>query len=179
MVAVLFKDKGRSLAKQVSFPLTEGRKAERLTGFENTKISRDIRKATPTAFLFDNDHMALLGITVPALRKLAVPFVCAIISFLSYSSQYLFYHIEPGPLTPIEAAWFNTLVFCILYSYERACRVDPGRLPKSLAGDGAQDGPETAKAADEPAKEQRVGNWCKKCDAVKPPRAHHCRLCNR
>ncbi|KFZ12053.1 hypothetical protein V501_04413 [Pseudogymnoascus sp. VKM F-4519 (FW-2642)] len=156
----------------------EGRKAERLTGFENTEIARESRKATPTAFL-DNDHMAILGITVPALKKLAVPFVCGLIAFLSLSSQYLFYHLEPGPLTATEAAWFNTLVFCIWYTYERACRVDPGRLPKSLTEGGAQDGAETAKDADAPANVQRAGKWCKKCDAVKPPRAHHCRQCNR
>lgn len=123
--------------------------------------------------------MALLGLTVPALKKLAVPFVCGLIAFLSYSSQYLFYHLEPGPLTTKEAAWFNTLIVCISLTYERACRVDPGRLPKSLAEGGGRDGQETANAADAPAKEQRAGNWCKKCDAVKPPRAHHCRQCNR
>ncbi|KFX88880.1 hypothetical protein V490_07362 [Pseudogymnoascus sp. VKM F-3557] len=136
------------------------------------------KKATPTAFL-DNDHMALLGLTVPALRKLAVPSVCVLISFLSFSSQYLFYHIEPGPLTPSEAAWFNALIFCIFCTYERACRVDPGRLPKSLAEGGEGVGAETTKEADAPAKEQRAGNWCKKCNAVKPPRSHHCRQCNR
>ncbi|KFY87105.1 hypothetical protein V500_07188 [Pseudogymnoascus sp. VKM F-4518 (FW-2643)] len=134
---------------------------------------------TPIAFLPDNDHMALLGLTVPALKKLAVPFVCGLIAFLSYSSQYLFYHLEPGPLTTKEAAWFNTLIVCIWLTYERACRLDPGRLPKSLAEGGGRDGQETAKAADAPAKELRAGNWCKKCDAVKPPRAHHCRQCNR
>jgi palmitoyltransferase len=123
--------------------------------------------------------MALLGITVPALKKLAVPFVCGLIAFLSLSSQYLFYHLEPGPLTATEAVWFNTLVFCIWYTYARACRVDPGRLPKSLTEGGAQDGAETAKDADAPANVQRAGKWCKKCDAVKPPRAHHCRQCNR
>ncbi|OBT44695.1 hypothetical protein VE00_04364 [Pseudogymnoascus sp. WSF 3629] len=123
--------------------------------------------------------MALLGITVPALKKLAVPFACGLIAFLSLSSQYLFYHLEPGPLTATEAVWFNTLVFCIWYTYARACRVDPGRLPKSLTEGGAQDGAETAKDADAPANVQRAGKWCKKCDAVKPPRAHHCRQCNR
>ncbi|OAF58286.1 Palmitoyltransferase [Pseudogymnoascus destructans] len=123
--------------------------------------------------------MALLSITVPTLKKLAVPFVCCLIAFLSLSSQYLFYHLEPGPLTPTEAAWFNTLVFCIWYTYERACRVDPGRLPKSLAEGGAQDGAETAKDADALANVQHAGKWCKKCDALKPPRAHHCRQCNR
>ncbi|OBT69944.1 hypothetical protein VE03_00622 [Pseudogymnoascus sp. 23342-1-I1] len=123
--------------------------------------------------------MALLGLTVPALKKLAVPFVCSLIAFLSYSSQYLFYHLEPGPLTTKEAAWFNTLILCIWLTYERACRVDPGRLPKSLAESGARDGEETGKTTDAPANAQRAGNWCNKCDAVKPPRAHHCRQCNR
>ncbi|CAN0403425.1 unnamed protein product, partial [Hapterophycus canaliculatus] len=27
--------------------------------------------------------------------------------------------------------------------------------------------------------QQRVVKWCYKCDAFKPPRAHHCSLCQR
>jgi len=116
--------------------------------------------------------MALLPFHLPALRKLAVPSVCILIAFLAYSSQYLFYHLEPGPFTRKEATWFNIPVACIWWSYERACRVDPGRLPKDLREEDPQDGFSGKEA-------KKVGNWCKKCKAVKPPRAHHCRQCNR
>jgi hypothetical protein len=118
----------------------------------------------------NNVHMAVLPFNLPALRKLAVPSVCILIAFLAYTSQYLFYHLEPGPLTRREATWLNILVGCTWLSYERACRVDPGRLPKSLREEDLQDGGKETK---------KVGNWCKKCKTVKPPRAHHCRQCNR
>jgi palmitoyltransferase len=99
---------------------------------------------------------------------------------MPYSSQYQFYyHLEHGPLMPKEAAWFNTLVACIWWSYERACRVDLGRLPQSLREGGARDGVETEKIADASAKEHHVGNWCKKCATMKPPRAHNCSQCKR
>eukprot|EP00752_Nemacystus_decipiens_P011013 g9786.t1 len=36
-----------------------------------------------------------------------------------------------------------------------------------------------ATAGDEEQRQQRVVKWCYKCDAFKPPRAHHCSLCQR
>lgn len=127
----------------------------------------------------NNVSMALYASNLPALRKLAVPAVCVLIAFLAYSSQILFHHLEPGPLTRTETIWFNSLVACIWWSYERACRVDPGRLPRRLAEGDAQDAGEGVKKENAAAHGQAVGNWCRKCEAVKPPRAHHCRQCNR
>jgi palmitoyltransferase len=135
--------------------------------------------------------MALLSFRprFPALRSLAVPSICLLICFLAYSSQYLFYHLDPGPLTTSETIWFNLLVAAVWLSYERACRVDPGRLPRNLAEAGDREGYKDVVGRPE----DRTGNyqagtknytrapgqWCKKCKAVKPPRAHHCRQCGR
>jgi palmitoyltransferase len=124
----------------------------------------------------------------PALRSLAVPSVCVLICFLAYSSQYLFYHLDPGPLTTSESIWFNILVAAVWLSYERACRVDPGRLPRNLAEAGEAEryddelGRPENPAGDKQARvehSRRSGRWCKRCEAAKPPRAHHCRQCGR
>lgn len=58
----------------------------------------------------------------------------------------------------------------IWISYYRAVTTDPGRLPEEIKKKGVRD-LEREKRGQE--------NWCKKCDAVKPPRAHHCRICKR
>lgn len=102
------------------------------------------------------------------LRRLAIPSVCFLIAVLAYGSQILFHYLEPGPLTTRQAWIFNALVACIWLSYERTCRLDPGRLPLHLQ-----------EKLNEDAKLTRGQRWCQKCNAVKPPRAHHCKQCAR
>lgn len=108
---------------------------------------------------------------------LAIPAVTALISFLSYSSQFLFLFLEPGPLTKAETWKFNALVACIWVCYYRACTVDPGRVPKDWASkkqlSASQGG---IKIDGDVSTRQR---WCRKCAAFKPPRAHHCKICQR
>jgi palmitoyltransferase len=110
-----------------------------------------------------------------ALTKFAVPAVILLVAFLSYSSQYLFYNIEPGPLAYREKVIFNILVACIWVSYARACSTDPGRVPTNWQPNDAKQ-EVSASAADKAIARQR---YCRKCDAVKPPRSHHCRVCKR
>jgi palmitoyltransferase len=110
----------------------------------------------------------------PSLEKLAIPAVSFLIIFLAYSSQYLFHHIDPGPLSIKEATWFNALVGAIWWTYYRACTVDPGRkgwVEKASIPKDKEDEPSTQIASNK--------RWCKKCNAVKPPRAHHCKQCKR
>lgn len=109
------------------------------------------------------------------LPQLVVPGVLLLISFLSFSSQLLFPHIEPGPLEHDEALIFNGLVACLLISYYRACAADPGRVP---AGWKSSEAVEERAEADEKRKMEK-GRWCRKCDMPKPPRAHHCKTCKR
>ncbi|KAI1375309.1 DHHC palmitoyltransferase-domain-containing protein, partial [Hypoxylon crocopeplum] len=127
----------------------------------------------------------LVGSTVPALQRLAVPAVCILIAFLAYTSQWLFANapdLAPGPLTTTETYTFNTLLLCLWYSYYKACTVDPGRYvfpsstPKKQKKGKADDPDEEPDARGEYG---RTTRWCKKCAAPKPPRAHHCKTCRR
>lgn len=107
-----------------------------------------------------------------ALSQLAIPSVSLLISFLAYSSQYFLLSFEPEPLKKNELWILNGLILGIWICYYRSCTVDPGRIPKDW------------KAAD--CKQTQPGprdlgrqRWCRKCEAFKPPRAHHCKLCGR
>jgi palmitoyltransferase len=111
------------------------------------------------------------------IGHLAIPAVTALISFLSYTSQFLFLFLEPGPLTKAETWKFNTLVACIWVCYYRACTVDPGRVPKDwVPKNQIADKQEEYKPDGDVSTRQR---WCRKCAAFKPPRAHHCKICQR
>ncbi|KAL7927131.1 DHHC palmitoyltransferase domain-containing protein [Trichoderma austrokoningii] len=100
----------------------------------------------------------------PFMRNLAVPAVCLLIAFLGYFSQLLFNHatLDPGPLSRNQSRIFNLLLACLWISYFRSVTVAPGRYIF----------PDQVIEADN-------GRWCKKCQAPKPPRAHHCRHCER
>ena len=106
-----------------------------------------------------------------SLEHLAIPAVSTLIIFLAYTSQYLFHYTDPGPLSRKESVWFNTFLLAIWWSYYNACTTDPG--PRGWVN-----------TVDEKVEErsQRMGSgsrWCKKCDNVKPSRAHHCKKCQR
>lgn len=117
-----------------------------------------------------------LPFRVPAIEELAIPAVSILILFLAYTSQYLFYYIEPGPFSRNQALWFNGLVLAIWWCYDRACTVDPG--PKGWIEKLVMDGNEREDVSDE-LKLKNGMRWCRKCDAAKPPRAHHCKQCGR
>ncbi|KAM0245572.1 hypothetical protein ACHAQJ_010527 [Trichoderma viride] len=106
--------------------------------------------------------MAGIG-DAPFIQSLAVPAVCLLIAFLSYFSQLLFNQstLDPGPLSRTESVIFNVLLLCLWLSYFKAVTVDPGRY------------------IFEDQVIEANKRWCKKCQAPKPPRAHHCRHCNR
>lgn len=110
----------------------------------------------------------------PLIKRLAVPGSCALMGFLSVSSQILFYvagdSLAPGRLTRSETYTFNTLLACLWYTYYKSCTVDPGRYPFPDAA---------VVEVPEPDEYGLVRRWCKKCAAPKPPRAHHCRHCAR
>jgi ribosomal protein L40E len=106
-----------------------------------------------------------------AITQLAIPAVSVLIAFLAYTSQYFFLHFESVPLTTEETWKINIFALCIWICYYRTCFVDPGRLPK-----GEERPRPEHQESDEVTGRQR---WCRKCDAYKPPRAHHCRTCKR
>ncbi|TQS39062.1 hypothetical protein Golomagni_00418 [Golovinomyces magnicellulatus] len=101
-----------------------------------------------------------------APANLAVLAVCSTVFFLAYTSQYLFYYIEPGPLNESQAIWFNLSVFLIWLCYYRACTTEAA--PKGWVSKAIPTGD---------IKLEKIVRWCKKCQKVKPPRAHHCKTC--
>ncbi|KIW03977.1 uncharacterized protein PV09_04810 [Verruconis gallopava] len=103
-----------------------------------------------------------------SLGYLAIPGVLALIFFLAFSSQWLFSNTEPGPLTAHQSVQFNGLVAALLVCYARAVMTDPGHVPADWKPDRTP--------PDSTASRQR---WCRKCNAHKPPRAHHCKICQR
>ncbi|TVY84962.1 Palmitoyltransferase pfa4 [Lachnellula suecica] len=118
---------------------------------------------------------------IPPVEQLAIPAVSILIFFLAYTSQYLFYYIEPGPLKGAEFWWFNGFVLAIWWCYDRACFVDPG--PKGWVERYALDVSEEDENEEDDNEDElslaKGLRWCKKCKAVKPPRAHHCKKCGR
>ncbi|PYH85174.1 zf-DHHC-domain-containing protein [Aspergillus uvarum CBS 121591] len=124
-----------------------------------------------------------------SLSKLATPAVATLISFLAYSSQYLLHHFEPAPLRRPECWRLNLLAGCIWICYYRTCTVDPGRVPREWKQQAAvfsadrkqqqQQQPPPRKSQPDGAISNGGGRWCRKCEAYKPPRAHHCRTCQR
>ncbi|KAK1829218.1 Palmitoyltransferase PFA4 [Podospora conica] len=103
------------------------------------------------------------------LQTLAIPAVCILFAFLGLFSQWLFHSpdLAPGPPSRHETYLFNALFFTAIFTYYRACTVDPGRytFPATPTSPSSKPPPGT--------------RWCKKCRAPKPPRAHHCRHCAR
>ncbi|KAJ4989260.1 palmitoyltransferase Pfa4 (DHHC zinc finger domain-containing protein) [Stagonosporopsis vannaccii] len=114
-----------------------------------------------------------------ALSRLAVPFVYLLIFVLGYPSQWLLMRLEPGPLTKNELIAANITLVLIWITYTRSVFVDPGTIPRDWAGKegGEKEGAGGQEKGGDGAVKSR--KWCRKCDAAKPPRAHHCKECGR
>ncbi|KKK16030.1 hypothetical protein ARAM_004615 [Aspergillus rambellii] len=106
-----------------------------------------------------------------SISRLAIPAVCTLIAFLAYTSQYFFLHFAEAPLRESEVWRINLFALCIWICYYRSCTVDPGHIPKDWAPSDREQ-----LDADQASSRQR---WCRRCDAFKPPRAHHCKTCRR
>ncbi|KAJ5232854.1 Palmitoyltransferase pfa4 [Penicillium chermesinum] len=104
------------------------------------------------------------------ISQLAIPSVSVLIAFLAYTSQYFFYCFESAPLRKDEIWTINIFALCIWICYFRACFVDPGRLPENWK----------VASVDKRGQDQASARrWCRRCEAFKPPRAHHCKTCQR
>ena len=108
-----------------------------------------------------------------SISQLALPGVSLLIALLAYGSQILFQYIEPSPLDRRQAIIFNTLVGCIWICYARACYTDPGRVPNGRTPKVLEN---TPSSTEQSSRRQR---WCRRCESLKPPRAHHCKVCQR
>ncbi|XP_031569323.1 palmitoyltransferase ZDHHC3-like isoform X2 [Actinia tenebrosa] len=109
--------------------------------------------------------------------------ICCII--LTYSAViYADYCIVNHVVIPTisDSIWgtihviiFNIIAFLLLFSHSRASFSDPGVVPLPTE---SLDFSEINKARNS---ENGESEWtaCTKCEAYRPPRAHHCRICRR
>lgn len=127
--------------------------------------------------------------------------VVILISFLSYTSQYLFYYLDETHhlrRSPSQILIFNVLVLCIWICYYRACVTDPGQIPQRWedlispshvgkntgAGAVSRDNKRVEEEEDDDGgngqrKRRMQARWCNKCQMPKPPRTHHCKECKQ
>jgi palmitoyltransferase len=108
------------------------------------------------------------------LSELAVPSVYGLILFLSYPSQWLLMRLEPAPLSKNELIVSNIIIVLIFITYTKSVFVDPGTIPRDWVEKELG-----KKEIEEKESGGKSRKWCRKCNAAKPPRAHHCKECKR
>uniref|UniRef100_A0A5K3FCP7 Palmitoyltransferase n=1 Tax=Mesocestoides corti TaxID=53468 RepID=A0A5K3FCP7_MESCO len=106
--------------------------------------------------------------------------VCILMTYAAvFYSDYvvLFQLIVPvfnyGLVTIVVAVYYNVVVTLLVISHVRAVFTDPGIIPLP----SRRHSPETLLTL----KRNYPGGWtiCRKCSTLRPPRAHHCSVCNR
>lgn len=117
----------------------------------------------------DGRNKLFLESAMLRIQQLAAPVIWVLLGLGVFTSQYFFLRFEPAPLRDDELWKINAFAACIGICYYRSCTVDPGRIPRDW------------KPSDQRHLEGINGRqrWCRKCEAFKPPRAHHCRTCGR
>ncbi|CAZ83409.1 unnamed protein product [Tuber melanosporum] len=113
-----------------------------------------------------------------SFSRLAVVGVVLLIAFLAYASQYFLLYSH---LSEPEYVLFNICVACIWITYARSILTSPGSPPVTWTPVDID--LDNADAEDGSAREEtrslvsRGAKWCRKCNAYKPPRCHHCKTC--
>lgn len=146
--------------------LVQGRVCNKCTGYRS-EYPDVVHSKWKLKFWSKCERHRRCMMTSSCLTRLALPSVVSLIAFLSYGSQILLIYIDPGRLGQRQAFFFNAAVICTWICYLRACFTDPGSVPSEWKPDADQH---------ELAQKPR---WCRKCNAFKPPRAHHCKTCKR
>ncbi|KAI4716203.1 zf-DHHC-domain-containing protein [Aureobasidium sp. EXF-10727] len=100
------------------------------------------------------------------IQQCAIPAVVSLICIIAYPSQWLLRRLGPQPLTKHQSILLHLYALVILFCYYKACFTDPGRIPKDWV-------PKQSETVEK--KETQRQRWCRKCQAYKPPRAHHCK----
>jgi len=116
-------------------------------------------------------------------RKDPCGIACIIITYLCviYSDYCVIDHVIIPTMSSslwgaIHAAIFNIFLFLLAYSHIKASFCDPGIVPLPYA---KLDFSDIKKEKSKGKKKDNEWGVCSKCEAYKPPRAHHCRICNR
>ncbi|XP_003727052.2 palmitoyltransferase ZDHHC7 [Strongylocentrotus purpuratus] len=115
-------------------------------------------------------------------------FVCIIITYCAVLyADYVVVNWLIIPSSMSSSLWgafhaliFNTIVLCLTVAHFRAVLSDPGIVPLPTA---AIDFSDVRTGQPMKSRIDRVSgqSWtvCQKCEAYRPPRAHHCRICRR
>ena len=84
-------------------------------------------------------------------------------------------------MTKNEIIAANVLLVLIFITYTKSVFVDAGTIPRDWAErlDGDGGGKEKDEKSEGTVAAVKSRKWCRKCDAAKPPRAHHCKECKR
>uniref|UniRef100_A0A8C4WW27 Palmitoyltransferase n=1 Tax=Eptatretus burgeri TaxID=7764 RepID=A0A8C4WW27_EPTBU len=103
-------------------------------------------------------------------------------SFVAFAEYALVLHIalpnySSGPWAVIHTAAFNALVLMLIIAHVRAATADPGFVPLPYTAIDFSDIRSSPRNQAEKSHEE----WtvCNRCEAYRPPRAHHCRVCGR
>ncbi|EPB87803.1 hypothetical protein HMPREF1544_05332 [Mucor circinelloides 1006PhL] len=113
-------------------------------------------------------------------EKLIVAFVTILITYLQTTANFYILGPALGGWTSFRAQKIllpmNVSLVSLYVNYYLACTTDPGNTPEGW------EPPFSVLNPDEDAV-IKVGitgpRFCKKCDAYKPPRAHHCKHCGK
>ncbi|PON90844.1 Zinc finger, DHHC-type, palmitoyltransferase [Trema orientale] len=110
--------------------------------------------------------------------SLPVSVVVLVIAYIYFSTVFVFIERWFGLMTSpgiMNAVVFTSIALMCAFSYSISLFTDPGRVPPTYAPD--------IEDSENPIHEiKRKGGdlrYCQKCSHYKPPRAHHCRVCQR
>jgi len=134
----------------------------------------------------DFGHCHWCDINLEKRNKKLVVAVSLLIFFLYVNIAYLIvfpWYLVSVPASQLVMILSHILLGSVAYTYYSICTTEPGTIPKDWKPPNVTE-EEMEYAKVEP--KQPVRNtyhrkirWCRKCEAFKPPRAHHCKCCKR
>ncbi|XP_043702767.1 probable protein S-acyltransferase 15 isoform X2 [Telopea speciosissima] len=113
-------------------------------------------------------------------RFLSFP-ICMVLSlmaFVYYTTVFIFIEDWLGLRSSagtLHMLIFSFFAFMSFFSFGACVLIDPGNVPSTFVPDVEDDGGSDHRSR----KSGAHSRYCDKCSTYKPPRAHHCRVCER
>ncbi|GAQ87048.1 hypothetical protein KFL_003280020 [Klebsormidium nitens] len=118
-----------------------------------------------------------MALTPSRLLSITVCLVLSAYAFVCYTTVQLVIFPSMGPelTTPLvlHLSAFSAIALLGIVSYAAAVMIDPGSVPPGWMPDAE----ENNDMAVQEVKSDGGARFCSKCQAYKPPRCHHCRIC--